>query len=118
MARLIVPQEDEQEVGAAQSETVELALARQRQRDTVQSLISSMILVGLLIGVLALITILSLRTESPTIVTYQAPVPEEERVERPEGIAPALQSAIQATHDGQAALIEFITREEPDMATV
>ena len=84
MARLIVPQEDEQELGAAQSETVELALARQRQRDTVQSLISSMILVGLLISVLALVTILSLRTKSPTIVTYQASLPEEERVERPE----------------------------------
>ena len=84
MARLIVPQEDEQELGAAHSETVELALARQRQRDTVQSLISSMILVGLLIGVLALVTILSLRTKSPTIVTYQASLPEEERVERPE----------------------------------
>ena len=41
-----------------------------------------------------------------------------QRVERPEGIAPALQAAIQATHDGQAAVIEFITREEPDMATV
>ena len=63
---------------------VEAALVRQRQRDTVQSLISSMILLGLLIGVLALITILSLRVKSPTIVTYQAAAPEQERVERPE----------------------------------
>ena len=84
MAKLIVPQEGEQELGAAQSETVQLALARQRQRDTVQSLVSSVILVGLLIAVLALITILSLRTEAPAIVAYQAPAPEDERVERPE----------------------------------
>ena len=55
MAKLIVPQEGEQELGAAQSETVQLALARQRQRDTVQSLVSSVILVGLLIAVLALL---------------------------------------------------------------
>ena len=81
---MIVPQEDEQELGVAQSQNVELQLARQRQRDTVQSVVSSVILIGLLIGVLALITILSLRTESPTIVTYQAPMPEQERVERPE----------------------------------
>ena len=40
-----------------------------------------------------------------------------QRIERPEAIAPALQAAIQATQDGQPALIEFITREEPDMAT-
>ena len=79
MARMIVPQEDEQELGLAQSQTVEIQRARQRQRDTVQSVVSSVILIGLLVGVLALITIFSLRTESPPIVTYQAPIPEEER---------------------------------------
>ena len=84
MARMIVPQEDEQELGVAQSQNVEIQLSRQRQRDTVQSLVSSIILIGLLVVLLALITILSLRTESPTIVTYQAPMPEQERVERPE----------------------------------
>ena len=84
MARMIVPQEDEQELGLAQSQTVEIQRARQRQRDTVQSVVSSVILIGLLVGVLALITIFSLRTESTPIVTYQAPIPEEERVERPE----------------------------------
>ena len=83
MARMIVPQEDEQELGLAQSQTVEIQRARQRQRDTVQSVVSSVILIGLLVGVLALITIFSLRTESTPIVTYQAPIPEEERVERP-----------------------------------
>ena len=54
MARLIVPQEDEQELGVAQSQTVEAARVRQRQRDTVQSLISSLILLGLLIVGLAI----------------------------------------------------------------
>jgi len=40
-----------------------------------------------------------------------------QRIERPAEIAPAMQAAIQATQNGQPALIEFITREEPDMAT-
>ena len=84
MARLIVPQEDEQELGVAQSEMVEQALVRQRQRDSIQSLISSLIVLGLLVGVLAVITIISLKVDSPTIVTYQAEAPEVERVERPE----------------------------------
>ena len=84
MARLIVPQEGEEGLGAAQSEQVELALVRQRKRDTVQSLVSSLIVLGLLVVVLALIALASWRVESPTIVTYQAPAPEEERVERPE----------------------------------
>ena len=49
MARMIVPQEDEQELGLAQSQTVEIQRARQRQRDTVQSVVSSVILIGLLV---------------------------------------------------------------------
>ena len=84
MAKLIVPQEGEKELGVTQSETVELALVRQRQRDTIQSVISSMIVLGLLIAILALIAIASWSKTSPPIVTYQAPSPEEERVERPE----------------------------------
>jgi acetolactate synthase-1/2/3 large subunit len=39
-----------------------------------------------------------------------------ERVEQPRDIAPALQRALTTTHEGKAALVEFITREEPDMA--
>jgi thiamine pyrophosphate-dependent acetolactate synthase large subunit-like protein len=39
-----------------------------------------------------------------------------ERIERPEEILPALQHGIAATREGKPALIEFITREEPDMA--
>src|SRR5205085_6914874 len=35
-----------------------------------------------------------------------------ERVERPDEIAPAIQRARQATEDGRAALLEFITGEE------
>ena len=38
------------------------------------------------------------------------------RVEQPGEIVPALEEAIRATRDGKPALLEFITREEPDMA--
>lgn len=84
MAKLIVPQEGEAELGAAQAETAQLALHRQRQRDTIQSLVSALIVVGLLLAILALIAIASWRTSSEPIITYQAPAPEEEPIERPE----------------------------------
>ena len=40
-----------------------------------------------------------------------------ERIEQPDEIIPALERAIEKTRGGQPALLEFITREEPDMAT-
>ncbi len=46
MRKLIVPQEGEEGLGAAASTSVEIALHRQRQRDTVQSIVSSMIVVA------------------------------------------------------------------------
>jgi acetolactate synthase I/II/III large subunit len=39
-----------------------------------------------------------------------------ERVERPSDVAAALKRGIESTRAGQPALLEFITREEPDMA--
>jgi thiamine pyrophosphate-dependent acetolactate synthase large subunit-like protein len=39
-----------------------------------------------------------------------------ERVVQPGDILPALQRGIAATREGNPALLEFITREEPDMA--
>jgi acetolactate synthase I/II/III large subunit len=39
-----------------------------------------------------------------------------ERIEHPAEVARALKRGIDATRDGQPALLEFITREEPDMA--
>lgn len=38
-----------------------------------------------------------------------------QRIEKPADIAPALQRALAASRDGRPALLEFITREEPDM---
>ena len=38
------------------------------------------------------------------------------RVERPEEIGPAIEAGIVATREGRPALLEFITKEEPDMA--
>ena len=39
-----------------------------------------------------------------------------ERIEQPGEIIPAIERAIVQTRDGKPALLEFITREEPDMA--
>jgi acetolactate synthase-1/2/3 large subunit len=39
-----------------------------------------------------------------------------ERIDKPTDIVPALQRAMAATKEGTPALLEFITREEPDMA--
>ena len=84
MRKLIVPQEGEAELGSAASASVEVALHRQRQRDTLQSVISSVIVVGLVGAVLALIAIIPWHTESVPIVTYQSPKPKPQEVDRPE----------------------------------
>ena len=39
-----------------------------------------------------------------------------ERIEQPSEVAAAIQRGIQQTREGKPALLEFITREEPDMA--
>ena len=39
-----------------------------------------------------------------------------ERIERPGDVAAALKRGIESTCGGQPAVLEFITREEPDMA--
>jgi acetolactate synthase-1/2/3 large subunit len=39
-----------------------------------------------------------------------------ERIERPAEVGPAIRRGIAATNEGRPALLEFITREEPDMA--
>jgi thiamine pyrophosphate-dependent acetolactate synthase large subunit-like protein len=38
------------------------------------------------------------------------------RIEKPDDIIPALEAAIATTCDGKPVVLEFITREEPDMA--
>jgi thiamine pyrophosphate-dependent acetolactate synthase large subunit-like protein len=41
---------------------------------------------------------------------------QAERVDQPREIGPALERALTVTREGKPALVEFITREEPDMA--
>jgi thiamine pyrophosphate-dependent acetolactate synthase large subunit-like protein len=38
------------------------------------------------------------------------------RIEKPEEIIPAIKSAMDLVRDGQPVVLEFITKEEPDMA--
>jgi acetolactate synthase-1/2/3 large subunit len=38
------------------------------------------------------------------------------RIEKPDDIVPAIEAAIATTRDGKPVVLEFITREEPDMA--
>lgn len=82
--QLIVPQEGEEKLGAEQSASVAQLLARQRRRDSIQSLISSVMVLGLIMVVLGLIAIIPWRTEIPIIVTYNATDPEKEEMSRPE----------------------------------
>jgi acetolactate synthase-1/2/3 large subunit len=41
---------------------------------------------------------------------------ETRRIEKPDDVIPALEAAIATTRDGKPVVLEFITREEPDMA--
>jgi acetolactate synthase-1/2/3 large subunit len=40
-----------------------------------------------------------------------------ERVERPDELRPALERAVRCAGDGRPALVEVLTREEPELAT-
>ena len=39
-----------------------------------------------------------------------------ERIERPADVGPAIRRGIAVTREGRPAVLEFLTREEPDMA--
>jgi hypothetical protein len=84
MANLVVPQEGEAELGVESSAAVQVLVKQQRRRDTIQSFVSGIFILGLIMVVLGLIAILDWGIESPTIVTYAAPNPEEVEIERPE----------------------------------
>ena len=69
MRKLIVPQQDVEEIGSSMSAAEEMARHRQRQRDSVQSIISAVLIVGLLVVILWLIVIIPWRWETSPIVT-------------------------------------------------
>ena len=82
--RLIVPQEGEETLGSASSMAVEAVRAQQRKRDSIQSVVSEVMIVALVVVILALIAIIPWGVSHSPIVTYHAPKPEPETVDRPE----------------------------------
>jgi len=84
MRKFVVPQEDVEEMRASRAVAVELALQRERRRQTIQSIASALLVVGLLAGILALIVVIPWRWDISPIVTYEAPNPEREELDRPE----------------------------------
>ena len=64
---------------------LEQLVAKQRRADSIQSVVASFIVVGLIAGILWLIAIMPRFTENEVIVSYAAPVPPEDNpVDRPE----------------------------------
>lgn len=84
MTKLVVPQDGEMHPGCDKSAVVEAALHRQRTRDSIQSAISSVLLVGAIMVVLGLIAIIDWGEESPTIVAYASPQTKPEKIEAKE----------------------------------
>ena len=84
MTKLVVPQDGDVNPGADKAAAVEAALRRQRARDSVQSAVSSVLLVAAIMVVLGLIAIFEWGEEAPTIVAYASPKDEPEKIERKE----------------------------------
>ena len=83
MSHLLVPEDGESHV-AEKTRMVEDLCHRQRVRDTVQAVISAILLVGIIAVILYLVVIIPWGFESKTIVTYRAPDEPDEPIERPE----------------------------------
>ena len=77
MSKLIVTDTDEQRLQAT-AQAVENALSEQRKKETIQSLITALMGITVVLAVLAVIALIPTRRESPTIITYNAPLEEEE----------------------------------------
>lgn len=92
------------------AEQVERLIELQRRRDSIQSLVVGMVVVGLLAAVLWLIAILPNLTEPPVIVTYSGPNPEKENpADRPDlarGVRPKPASSSSARARVVAAQLE------------
>lgn len=89
---------------------LEQLVAKQRRMDSIQSLIVSFIVIGLIGGILWLISILPKFTEVDVIVSYNAPVPPEDNpVDRPQlaaGVRPKPSSSSSSMARVIAAAVE------------
>jgi hypothetical protein len=83
MARLVVPQNPESHA-AEHARAVETLCQRRRRRDSIQSIISAFLIVGLIAAILALIAVIPWGIQISTIVAYSAPPEPDEPIERPE----------------------------------
>lgn len=90
---------------AARKEQVELHLAAQKKKDTIQSLIVAAVVVALIGAILALIAILPTFKEVPVIVTYQAPQEKEEAPDRPQDMAKGMKPKPASSSSAMARVI-------------
>jgi hypothetical protein len=84
MPQLFVPQDLNRGSQEPSSAAVDALIAQQKKRDTVQAIVSSVLLVVGIGCLLWLFKIIPWGVESKTIVTYNAPLEKKEEVERPE----------------------------------
>ncbi len=63
---------------ALTSQVVKMAVEQQRRKESIQSAVTALLVFGVVIAILALIALIPLSKEIPQIITYQAPVEEEE----------------------------------------
>jgi hypothetical protein len=94
---------------ASRQQQMEMHLAAQKKKDSIQSIIVSAVVVALCGAILALIAILPNFREVPVIVTYQAPVVKEEVVDRPKDMARGLKPKPASSSSSMARVIAATT---------
>ena len=77
MSEIYVTETDDAKL-AVTSQAVKMAVKQQRRRESIQSAVTALLAFGVVIAILALIALIPLSKEIPQIITYQAPVEEEE----------------------------------------
>lgn len=84
MKELVITQTDEHHLQAT-AQAVERVVGEQRKKESVQSAITALLGVAFVVAILALIAMIPLEKDIPLLVTYSAPLEEEEpKLERKE----------------------------------